>query len=74
MKKHMIELSADSYKKLEELKQMLIALSGDEGDVTNEDVIDFAVREITESIKMMQEHHHDHEGHECCGGHGKGCC
>ncbi len=54
MSKHTIELSADSYKKLEALKQTLMTLS-DEGNITDEEVIDFAIREITESIRMMQE-------------------
>ncbi len=77
MTKHTIELSADSYKRFEALKNILKDLSN-ETELNDEDVIDFAVREITESIKMMQEHqhnhHHDHGEHQCCGGHGGDCC
>lgn len=78
-----IEVSLDTYERFETLKETLEELTQDT-NIKDEDVVEFMVREITESIKMMQEHSHEwgcfgwehcHEegkDEECCGGHD--CC
>lgn len=65
MTKHTIEISQDTYTRFEELKKIIQELSN-EKKLTDEDVLEFAVREILESIKMMQGHSHNHDW-SCCG-------